>query len=201
MLMIASALTLVVTVVRVFGERNGWDPRWFSSEVGSPFNPFGIIWLVPLFGFLFGRRAALAGDRPPFVASFFVPMFALVVLLGAAVWVGKEFVGDELQKAMRYMRYGAPALALLALFTWPRMFVVTLTYAILARAPVVVVQYLDVHNGWQTHYGKVHPGLPPMSADERVWLLTLAQAAVWVPFTILLAHGFAALGAAAVRKK
>lgn len=201
MVLIAAALTLVVTVVRVCGECAGWDSRWFNSDAGSPFNPFGIVWLAPLFGFLFGRRAALAGDRPPFVASFFVPMFALVAFLGAAVWIGREFVGDRLLEMMRYLRWGALALALLALFTWPRMFVTTLAYAVLARVPVVVVQYLDIHNGWQTHYGKVHAKLPPMSADERLWLLTLAQAAIWVPFTILFAHAFAALGAASVRKK
>lgn len=201
MLLIASALTLVVTAVRVYGEHNGWNAKWFSSELGSPMNAIGIVWLVPLFGFLFGRRQALAGDRPAFVASFFVPMFALVALVGAAVFVGQEFVGDSLLEKMRYLCYGAPALALLALFTWPRMFVVTLAYALLARVPVMLVGYLDVKNGWQTHYGKVHPKLPPMGADERLALLTLEQVAVWVPFTILLAHGAAALGAASVRKK
>lgn len=200
LLLIAALLTAVVTGVRLWGELAGWDARWFSAEAGSPLNPFGIVWLVPVFGFLFGRRVAQAGDKPPFVASFFVPMFALLVLLGAAGYVGRELEGEALQQAVGYLAYGAPVLSLLALFAWPRMFVVNLLYGLLARVPVMLVQYLDIQNGWQTHYGKVHPKMPKLDADERLWALTLAQGSVWIPFTILLGGGCAALGAATVRK-
>ena len=64
----------------------------------------------------------------------------------------------------------------------------------------VVVQFLDVKNGWQTHYGKFPARLPTMSPDERLWLLGLTQCSFWLPFTVLLGGGFAALGAATVRK-
>ncbi len=196
---VAAAISLLVTVVRLVGELQGWDAFWFSSEPGSFLNPFGIVWLVPVFGFLFGRRVAQATGRPPFVASFFVPMFGFVVLLAGVGYIARELSPESMRAAMDHVVWGAPVLSLLALFAWPRVFAVNLLYALLARAPVVVVQYLDVHNGWQTHYGRVHPKLARLSADERLWSLTVAQGSLWIPFTLLLAGGAAALGARTVR--
>ena len=200
LLLVAAILTLVVTVVRLIGELNSWDARWFATGPGGDQSPFGIIWLVPVFGFMFGRRLA-HGGRPPFVASFFVPAFGLVALLGAGAYLLKTFEGAELRTWMGYFVYAGPILALLALFAWPRAFLVNLGYALLARIPVVVIQYLDIKNGWQTHYGKVHPkaGLD-VTADDRLMMLTLAQGTIWVPFTLLLGGASAALGAATVRK-
>jgi hypothetical protein len=200
LVLVAAVLSLLVTVLRVVGEVQGWDARWFGSEAGSPLNPFGIVWLVPVFGFLFGRRLAQAAGRPPFVASFFVPMFGFVVLVGVAGYVGSTLKGADLLQAGTWVAIGAPILSLLALFAWPRAFVTLLAYGVLARLPVVVVQYLDIQNGWQTHYGKVHPELPTMTADERLLGLTVAQACVWLPFTILLGCGLAAVGASTVKK-
>ena len=195
----AGALTLLVTVVRAIGECSQWDAAWFSSEAGSPFNPFGIVWLVPVFGFLFGRRLAQSGGVPRFVTGFYVPMFGFSAMMGAAFVLQEQFQGDQLRTALTYFFYWAPALSLLALFAWPRAFVALLAYGIVARLPVMVVQYLDVQNGWQTHYGRVHPGLGMLSADDRVWLLTLAQAGFWIPFTVTLGCACAAIGALTVR--
>lgn len=200
LLLVAGLLTAAISVVRVVGEIEGWDSRWFGAEAGGALSPFGIVWLVPVFGFVFGRRLAHAG-RPPFVASFFVPGFGLVALLGAGVYLFTQFEGGELRNWLGYFVYLGPALALLALFAWPRAFFANLGYGLLARLPVVVIQWLDIKNGWQTHYGKVHPKLPAnLTADDRLWLLTIAQGAMWVPFTVLLGGAFAALGAATVRR-
>jgi hypothetical protein len=199
--LIAAALTFLVTVVRLVGEWNGWDPQWFSTAAGSPLNPLGIVWLVPVFGFWFGRRAAKAHGRPPFLAAFGVPSFGLVALLGAAGYIGSQLEGQPLREALQYVVYGGPAVAVLALFAWPRVFLANLGYGILARLPVMLVQYLDIQQGWQTHFGKVHPKLPALSADDRLWLLTQAQATLWVPFTILLGGAAAAVGAASLRQK
>lgn len=201
LLFVAAALTLVVTVVRVIGERNHWDAAWFSPEPGSLFNPFGIVWLVPVFGFLFGRRLSQSGGAPRFVTGFFVPMFGFFAMVGAVFVVWKQFEGQEMRVALTYLFYGAPALSLLALFAWPRAFVALLAYGIVARMPVMLVQYLDVQGGWQTHYGRTHPGLGVLGAEARVWLLTLAQAGFWIPFTVTLGCAFAAVGAATVRKR
>lgn len=201
LLFVAAALTLVVTIVRVIGECKQWDAFWFSPEPGSPFNPFGIVWLVPVFGFLFGRRMSQSGGVPRFVTGFFVPMFGFFAMMGAVFAIGAQFEGQEMHRALTYFFYGAPVLSLLALFAWPRAFVALLAYGIVARVPVMLVQYLDVQNGWQTHYGRLPAKLGQLGADDRIWLLTLAQAGLWIPFTITLGCAFAAIGAATALKR
>lgn len=201
LVLIAGLVTLLVTGVRLWGELAGWDAQWFNREAGSPLNPFGIVWLVPCFGMLFGRRAAQMGSRPPFVAAFFVPMFGFAACMAAGMLIYKEVPADKLLTTVHWYYAGSATVALLALFAWPRLFVATLGYGVLARLPVLLVQYLDVQNGWQTHYGKVHEKFASLNATGRLELLSLAQVAAWIPFTILLGTGFAALGAATVRAK
>lgn len=201
MLLLLGGLTLVVTVVRLIGELQSWDATWFSSEPGSPGNPFGIVWLVPVAGILFGRRLARSGGAPRFVAGFFVPMFGFLALMMTMFLVGDHYEGEQLLEVMDYVMVGALAVSLLALFVWPRAFVALLGYALLARVPVMLIQYLDIQNGWQTHYGRVPPGLEGLSADARIWMLTKAQGCFWVAFTVLLGTAFAAIGAASVRRR
>jgi hypothetical protein len=198
LVLVASAVTLVATIVRVVGEAKGWDPRWFSSD--PPVSGwFDIAWLAALFGLLFGRRLAQGGSHVPFVGAFFVPLFALVVLCAGTWLFLTMFQGDEMRDKARYFVWVGPGLALLALFAWPRAFATNLLYAVLARAPVVGVQLLDVKNGWQTHYRKLPVQMPPLAGDELQLWLALAEASFWIPFTVLLGGAFAALGAKTVK--
>jgi hypothetical protein len=201
MLFVTAMLTLVVTVVRLIGEYNHWDADWFSTEAGSRFNPFGIVWLIPVVGFLLGRRMSQSGGVPRFVTGFFVPMFSFFAQLIASVLVFANLEGDELLAASHYIYWGSWIASLLALFAWPRAFVVLLIYAISARAPVIWIQYLDIQNGWQTHYGRVRDVMGSMGADERLWVLNYAQIGWWIPFTVTLGCGFAAIGALTVRTR
>jgi len=201
MLLVLGVLTLVVTVVRLIGELNHWNPTWFGTEAGSPMNPFGIVWLVPVVGLLLGRRLAQGGGAPKFVAGFFVPMFGFLMLMASMGMLGDNFEGEQLIEVMDYVMLGAPVLSLLALFVWPRAFVAMLAYAVLARVPVMLIQYLDIQNGWQTHYGKVHEAFAGRDADARIWMLTKAQLCFWMSFTVLLGCAFAAVGAATARRR
>ncbi len=200
-LLFAAVVTLLVTVLRVIGESQGWDSAWFNPEAGSAFNPFGIVWLVPLFGFIFGRRLAQAGTGPAFITGFFVPMFGFFSIVGMAMFLGSSFEGEEMRDATIYLFGAASLLSLLALFAWPRAFFTMLFYSISARLPVMLVQYLDIQNGWQTHYGRTAPQMGHMGPDERIWMLTQWQAGFWIPFTVTLGCGFAAIGAAVGRRK
>lgn len=195
-LLFAAVVTFLVTVLRVVGESQGWDSAWFNPAAGSAFNPLGIVWLVPLFGFIFGRRLAQTGSVPTFITGFFVPMFGFFSIIGMAMFLGSSFEGEEMKDAATYLFGAASLLSLLALFAWPRAFFTLLLYGISARLPVMLVQYLDIQNGWQTHYGRTAPQMGHMGADERVWMLTQWQAGFWLPFTITLGCGFAAIGAA-----
>ena len=107
----------------------------------------------------------------------------------------------ELLEVIRYLMLGAPVLSLLALFVWPRAFVAMVAYWLLARVPVMLIQYLDIQTGWQTHYGKVPAEFAGADADARIWMLTKAQLCIWMAFTVLLGCAFAAIGAATVRRR
>lgn len=202
LVLVASFLTLLLTIVRTLGEALHWHAKWFPSAPGGAMSLLGIVWLVPLFGFLFGRRAAQAGSRPPFLAAFAVPLLGLAAIIAAVGWLGTKLQGQELYDGMATLFAVAPAVALLGLFVWPRVFFVTLAYGLLARIPVAIVQWLDLTQGWGTHYGMMHPALPAeLTLDAKLWLATLAQLGLWVPFTILAGTACAALGAATVRRE
>lgn len=140
----------------------------------------------------------MADGHSPRVTGLVV-IAGVLALVVAMVLLSCES-GDGLRKMASYLQVGVPATALLALFVWPRAFAANLLHAVTARVPVLVVHYLDVQNGWQTHYGKVNPDLGAMSADERLFALWMTQVSLWIPFRVLLGGGCAALGAATVRK-
>lgn len=201
LVLVASFLTLLLTIVRTLGEALQWHAKWFASAPDGSMSLLGIVWLVPLFGLLFGRRAAQIGSRPPFLAAFAVPLLGLAAIIAAIGWIGTKLQGQALYDGMATLFCGAPAVALLGLFVWPRLFFVTLAYGLFARIPVAVVQWLDLTQGWGTHYGMLHPSLPAdLAFDAKLRLVTLAQFGLWVPFTILAGTACAALGAATVRR-
>jgi hypothetical protein len=202
LVILAGLVTLAVTIARLFGELQGWSPTLFGRDAGGQGAVLGITWLVPLFGFVFGRRLARTGKAPPVpVRALALLTLVAAALLGGAGYVGGSLQGEELRTAMGYLAIGAPLLVLLAVWIWPHGVLTNLAYGVLARAPVVVVQYVSIAREWGTHYEKVHPALPPMTADERAFGLMLAQTTLWVPFTALVGALFAAIGVLTVRKR
>src|SRR5262245_12724475 len=112
LLLIAGSITLVVTILRAVGEGKGWDENLFNREAGGR-SWFGIIWLVPVFGVMFGRRLAKSGTKPPFVTSFFVPMFAAVGLFFGVVYCSNQLTDENLREKLQYVYYAGPVVALL----------------------------------------------------------------------------------------
>jgi hypothetical protein len=199
--LLAGLLTLAVTAVRLIGELQQWSPTLFSREAGGPFAVVGITWLVPVFGFVFGRRLARAGHAPrALVRTLLLALLLMAAFVGGTAWIGAQYEGAELLDATRWIGIGAPVLVLCALLLWPRGAMANLAYGVLARAPVIVVQYVSIAQQWGTHYEKVDPHLPPMEAGERAQALLLAQTMFWIPFTVLVGMPFAVLGALTFRR-
>lgn len=198
LLIVAVATNLLVTGVRFGGELAGWDPQWFSTGVCGGASPVGIVALVPVFGFLFGRHLARRHGRPPFVASFFVPMFGAAAIAVVLLLLTHR-KADELRTWIDPAAWTCLAMAALALFAWPRACLVHAVYTVLVRGPILLLAWLDVQNGWQTHYGKLPAMLAGAVGSERTWLLMQEQLCVGMPATLLAMGAFAALGAATVR--
>jgi len=205
---IAAAISLVVTLVRLVGELQQWDARVFGTGGGGGLSPVGITWLVIPFGFWFGRRLAQNGNRPKSTGkALLMCVLGMAVLVGAGM-VAFNFIGpsedgavltaEQWKMRALVMNGGAFAGGLLMLVGWPRAWFVLVFYGILARIPVMVVQYLAVEKNWDVHFGKGLPGLPP---EMLLFGLTLAQAVLWpFGFTVLVGGLFAVLGAATVKR-
>jgi hypothetical protein len=202
LLLVPTLVTLGVTIARLVGERAGGGPPWFSSAPGGDRAVVGIIWLVPVFGAWFGLRLARAGARPALPGRS-----ALLHLLAVAVYVGGFLAASRLDTAtgrglvQQLLAMGGVAVmsAAIALLAWPRLFVVDLLYAILARVPVVAITLLAVSRGWGTHYEKFGPkdfALPPLPA--ACWL-AYTQLVCWTGFTAAVGGLFGTLAAVCVR--
>ncbi len=64
LILVPAIITLVVTLLRLTGELQGWSPRLFSPEPGGGGALFGIWLLVPVFGVYFALKLARAGQAP-----------------------------------------------------------------------------------------------------------------------------------------
>jgi hypothetical protein len=203
LLLVPTLVTLAVTVARLVGERQGWGPPWFSSAAGGDYAIVGIVWLVPLFGAWFGWRLARAGVRPARPGRC-----VLLHLLAVAIWAGGQFAASRLidtatesglVRQLLAMGGAAVFAALVALRAWPRLFVVELLYAILARVPVAAITVLAVARGWDVHhvqFGKHDFPFPPLPA--ACWLV-YTQLVFWTGFTAAVGGFFGALASACVR--
>ena len=96
-LVVPSVLTLILTLVRMWGELSGWSPTWFGVEPGGTSTPqvadqpppapsiFGIFWLMPLMGIYLAWRLRGAGIAPAHKGRAL-----LFPLLGFATWHAYE---------------------------------------------------------------------------------------------------------------
>lgn len=205
MVLIPAAISLVVTVVRLVGEMQGWNAELFRNEAPGGENApglIGITWLVPLFGFWFGRKLKKGGDVPDLGKA------ALRFVIGAAVLAGGFFALVQLglltmpdkdapaePGGVEYV-LGLVLVAIIVGFTaWGRLATTLLVYGLLARIPVVAVTWFAVENDWDSHYTKLPAGTVLESEADRFLFLATPQLTVWIAFTILLGGLFGCLGA------
>ncbi len=199
---IAAVVSAAVSGLRLYGELEGWSETWFSRQPGGS-SLLGVTWLVPIFGFWFGRRLAKGGNRPASAGKSLL-LCVLGLLLTFAVFfvlMGTELVPDFGTRGL-LLAIATPACGLLALLAWPRAYLANLFYGLLARAPVVLIQYVAIEHGWGTHYEKGPPPPAPQDPESVLFALTLAQCTFW-PFawTTLVGGIFAALGAATAGRR
>lgn len=199
--LIAGAITLLVTLLRFYGETHDWAPKLFSKEPGGAGALIGISWLVIPVGFWLGRRVARAYGRP---AS--MPRAVALAALAIAGFAGGIFFvtwqwPNDFDALGVYLGLGTPIASLLLLAGWPRMFFVNLVYAALARIPVIAVQYYAIGEDLGTHFEKVAPEFGARPPEVRAQMLMQAQLCFWIPFTIIACGVFALLGALTVRRR
>jgi hypothetical protein len=175
-----------VTVLRVWGELEGWPNPLFGRAAGGNAALVGITWLVPVFGAWFALKLArgTSGVQATRVLGFgggaLVVVFALNFL---AALLKKE------QSSLGLMGVFAVSSvfgAMVAVYAWPALGRTLLAYGLAARIPVVLVTLAAIRGDWRTHYDALPPVLPSMSPMARwFWIGILPQMTIWMAFTVI----------------
>jgi len=201
LVLVPAVITLGVTLLRLFGELQGWSPRLFSREAGGGGALVGISWLVPIFGFWLGWKVARGGSVPRLGRALGLTLVALVLMpaLGFAAHAA-GFPEMSLRTFGLYI-VGSIAGAVLGFRAWPALGRALLAYAFAARVPVALVMLFAIFGNWGTHYDVAPPGLPPMAPFPK-WVLIglLPQMTIWIWFTVVVGCLFG-IGAAAMARR
>lgn len=183
---VATVVTLAVTVLRLAGELARWSPALFNRAAGGPGALVGIVWLIPVFGVLFALRLTRDGEGPPSLAKAFGwAILAFVVNIALGIASVKLFPTSPTAQLAVFGVSSWIAMAL-ARFAWPALWRVLLAYGLAARIPVVVVMFLAIFLGWDSHYAKPRPDFPPMGRWGLFgWTAVLPQMSLWIFLTIV----------------
>jgi hypothetical protein len=195
LVLLPAAATLAVTLLRLGGELLGWSPRFFSTLPGGGLAIVGITWLVPVAGFYLGDRLTRVRAVPASAwRAFGLPLAALVLVpLLARVMSPPDPASRPTDQILAWALASVAGLVL-GVAAWPKLGSLLLSYALLARLPVVLVMGLAMRWGWGTHYDAPIPGFPPMVPLTRWWWTgVVPQLTVWLAFTVVVGALFGAL--------
>jgi hypothetical protein len=188
-------VTLGVTLLRLVGELRDWSPDWFSRLPGGGLSPIGIAWLVPFVGLYCGWQLQRLGFRTP------SPWLALGVPIGALAlsptlpWLANRMHATSWTLHLGLWAISSLFVAAAAASVWLPLGRLLIVYALLARAPVVLVMGVAMWRRWGTHYDAVPPGFPSMTIVQRwLWIGLLPQATIWIALTIAVGAVFGVLG-------
>lgn len=198
LILVPAVVTLVVTLLRLVGELQNWSPALFSRAPGGGGSLVGISWLVPIFGAWFGWVLARSGERPGSVGRALGLTVLAIAIVPATGFVARALGLPELSLATLGL-YAVVSLAGLAVavWAWPGLGRVLLTYAFAARIPVVLVMLFAILGHWGTHYDVLPAGAPEMPPFPK-WLAigVLPQMTIWLWFTVAIGGLFGIVAAA-----
>jgi hypothetical protein len=185
LILVPALVTLAVTLFRLTGELFRWSPALFNREAGGGGALIGIVWLIPVFGVLFGLRLASSGQPPASVGKA-LGWAALAFVLNTALFIGSVTLVPSPVAQLAIFGIGSWLAILLARRGWEDLWRVLLAYGMAARIPVVVIMFLSIFGGWDTHYTKPRPDFPPMGPwGLFFWTAFLPQTTVWIYLTIV----------------
>jgi hypothetical protein len=195
--LVAALISLLVTAIRLYGEQHDWNAFLFNKAPGGGGSPLGITWLTIPFGFWFGRRLAQNRNLPRSTGkALLFPLLGVALAFG--VFKAVPLVIDDLRQSFVVTSILVALCGLFTFAAWRRAWFVLVCFGILARIPVILVQYESLRRGWNNHFASLPPTVPP---EDALFVLTMAQCTFWpLAFTPLVGGLFAALGALTVRR-
>jgi len=186
-------LTLLLSVGRLVGEVQGS----LGAASGGAGSPFGITWLLFVFGGWFGFRLRAQGSRPLMHPTWLWWGLLLGVLVGAFFWFAQDsdMMGNDaaaeaaVKNLVTTMAMIAVPTAALCFAIWPKLAWTLLCYGLGARLIVLAITGLAKQMGWDTHYTKFGPAGFEYDFATTMTNAAVAQLGIWVPITML-AGGF-----------
>jgi hypothetical protein len=196
LVLVPALITLALTLLRLTGELLHWSPALFNRDAGGGGALVGIVWLIPVFGIWFALQLEKAGAGPSSAGKALgiaLGAFALNTVLGLVTF---RFVSSVVLQLLVFFVTSVLAFVI-ARPAWPALWRVLLAYGLAARIPVLVVMFLSIFLGWDTHYAKARPDFPAMGPwGLFFWTALLPQLGIWIYLTIVggLIFGAAAVG-------
>jgi hypothetical protein len=197
-------ITLGITLLRVFGELQGWAPALFNRTAGGGGALIGISWLPILLGPYFAFKLAKSGKGPASAwKAAGLALLGLVIAIGGfglarglKLGVGAVLVAFLLSLAVSFLPYR----------TWPELGRTLFCYALAARIPVVILMLVAILGKWGTHYDVLPPEPPPalvaMSPlGQWFFIGLLPQLTLWIAQTVLFGTLFGAVLVAVLKPK
>lgn len=186
LILVPSIISLVITLLRLVGELQGWSEVFFNRSAGGFGSVIGITWLAPIFGVYFALKLSQAGHAPASAGKAIAySVLGLVFLFGGAAlafakdiaFPGKEIVGLLL----------ALAGAIIPVAGWSALFKALLAYGYAARIPVAIVMFFAIRGEWGTHYDVLPPDFPPGQGFWSTYFQIgfLPQMLIWIAFTLV----------------
>jgi hypothetical protein len=201
LIMYPAIITLLVTLLRLFGELLHGPGILFSQADGGGAAIIGITWLPFIFGPYFAVKLFDRNMKPSsFRKTIIFAIVGFVVLAcGAMVafaptvhFTGHVAVGLALIVGAAGLQY----------FPWRELAQTLIAYAYLARIPVAIVMFFAMLGHWGTHYDAV---LPPYDQlpfwTKYLYLAVAPQLVMWIVYTMTVGVLSGAIYAAIFRRK
>jgi hypothetical protein len=200
LIFVPALITLIITLLRLYGELHQWPAPWFSTAAGGGGAIIGISWLPVIFGPYFAVRLARAGDGPSSAGKAIGFAFVgAIVWFGGSVLLAKTEAHPSLVSLLGLLiMFGA---AFIPAAAWGSLGRTLFAYAFAARIPVVIVMFVAMQGnggqGWGTHYDVV----PASFASRGLWVrfvnfALLPQMLLWIGYTVVVGAIFGGIAAA-----
>ena len=185
LILVPALITLAVTLLRLVGELQHWSSKLFNRDAGGGGALVGIVWLIPIFGIYFALKLARVGEGPAGVGRA-LGLAALAFALNTVAFIVavKLFPNPVVQLGI--FTVTSWLAIVVARSGWPELWRILVAYGLAARLPVIIIMFLAIFGGWDSHYAKARPDFPAMGPwGLFFWTGLLPQISIWIYLTVV----------------